>query len=91
MPDPSLPDLIQLCERVLATDIGERELRQAWPQEPHDENLSELRETLFSALEHLPGRVVDGHWRLDPDAWRRTPEYGDIELYLRRLRQAARG
>jgi hypothetical protein len=89
MPDPPLPELIQLCERVLAADITEEELKRSWPEEPEDLQLGELRETLFSGLEHLPGRLVNGEWRLDPDAWRGTVEHDDIEFYLRRLRQAS--
>jgi hypothetical protein len=33
--------------------------------------------------------LVNGEWRLDPDAWRGTVEHDDIEFYLRRLRQAS--
>jgi hypothetical protein len=88
MADPSPPELISLCRRVLAADISEDELRQAWPDEPADPQLATLRETLFSGLEHMPGTVVDGRWQLDEDAWRTTPEYDDIEAYLERLWRA---
>lgn len=86
MADPPLAELIRLCERLLAVDMDEAELLRAWPEEPADAQLAELREALFSGLEHLPGTVVSGQWRLNPDAWRNTPEHDDIEFYLRRLR-----
>jgi hypothetical protein len=88
MADPSLEELIRLCERVIAAEITEDELQTAWPEESPDPQLEELRRTLFSGLEHLPGTLVDGQWTLDSDAWRGTPEYDDIEFYLRRLREA---
>ena len=72
-------------------DITEDELQQAWPNEPDNPQLVELRETLFSGLEHLPGKLVNGEWQLDPDAWRETVEYDDIGRYVRRLREAERG
>ena len=87
MAAPSLADLIVLCERVLAADLREEELEHAWPDEPEDEQLRELRETLFSGLEHLPGTVTNGRWQLDPGQWRATPEYDDISAYLARLVQ----
>lgn len=91
MPDPPRPELIRLCERVLAVDITEEELQRAWPDEPDDPQLAKFRDTLFSGLEHLPGKVVNGEWRLDPEAWRETVEHNDIEFYVRRLREADRG
>jgi len=87
--DPPLADLIALCERVLAVDMSEEQLAQAWPDEPAHRHLRELREALFSGLEHLPGTVVNGEWRLDPDQWRGTPEYDDISSFLGRLRAQA--
>ena len=89
MGDPSLQELILLCERVLAVEISEQELERAWPEVPADPEFAELRETLFSGLEHLPGRRGSGPWRLDPAAWTKTVEYDDIRRYLARLRQAA--
>ncbi len=88
MPSPSLRELIELCQRALAAEITEEDLRRAWPEEPDEPQLAELRDTLFSGLEHLPGTVVRGEWRLDAGAWRKTPEYDDITFYLRRLRRA---
>jgi hypothetical protein len=85
MADPSVPELISLCRRVLAADISEEELRRAWPEDPTDQQLATLRETLFAALEHMPGTVVDGVWQLDEDAWRTTVAYDEIEKYLERL------
>ena len=66
--------------------ITEQELLSAWPEEPADQHVAEVRETLFSGLEHLPGTVVNGEWRLNPDWWRNTPEYDDIEAYVKRFR-----
>jgi hypothetical protein len=85
MPDPSVPELISLCRRVLAAGISADELRRAWPDEPADPRLAELRVTLFSGLEHMPGTIVDGRWQLDEDAWHTAVEYDDIEQHLERL------
>jgi hypothetical protein len=62
-----------------------------WPEQPTDPHLAEIRETLFSGLEHLPGYRDVRPWMLNPDAWRETPEYDDIQLYLADLRKRLPG
>ena len=88
MANPTRAELIALCERVLAADISPEELHTHWPDEPDDAGLLELRQTLFSGLEHLPGVRGGGPWRLDNAAWGQTPEHGEIEFFLRRLRES---
>ena len=92
MADPAPLELIRLCERVLASAMEREDLQREWPDNPSDPQLAELRETLFSAVEHRLGDVVDGHWTVDPAASRRMiAEYDDIELYVQRLRRASQG
>jgi hypothetical protein len=86
VPDPLPAVLVSLCERALAGTIGLEELEQAWPEPVEDAALAPLREALEEGLTHTPGHL--GRREVNLRAWQQMPEYGDIEFYLRRLREA---
>lgn len=90
MADPARVELIRLCERVLACAVEREDLQREWSDEASGPELADLRETLFAAVEHRRGYVVDGVWTVDPAASRRMiAEYDIIEFYVQRLRRAS--
>jgi hypothetical protein len=84
--DPGRDVLISICERVLSAQLTLDEFERAWPEPAEDPSLAPLRAALEDGIEHTPG-----YWfrpGVDMRAWQRSPEYGEIESYLRSLRQA---
>jgi hypothetical protein len=83
--DPRAGVLISLCERALAGALALEQLVDAWPEPVENAALLPLRRALEDGVAHTPG-----HWPrpgVDVRAWQEMPEYGDIEFYLRRLRE----
>lgn len=78
--------LISLCERVLSARLTLDEFHGSWPEPVENPALAPLREALKTGIEHTPG-----YWfrrGVDMRGWQSSPEYGDIESYLQRLREA---
>jgi hypothetical protein len=88
MPDPERAALISLCERALSAEMTLEELQRAWPEPVENPSLAPLREALEDGIEHTPSFLY--RRGVNMRAWRRSPEYDDIESYVQQLRDAER-
>jgi hypothetical protein len=96
MDDPSLQDVIALLESALRAEIPLDDLPRLWPTPPADPYLAEVRGDLEFALEHIPGHRSGprrrpfgprtGPWHPDPELWKTSVEYDDLQAHLTRLR-----
>lgn len=85
MAELSTRDVIDLLERASRAEITLGDLDELWPEEPTDPLLAEIRRDLEFALEHMPG-----WWRkpgVDLRSWQAMPEYEDIQIRIKHLRQ----
>ena len=76
-----------MCERALAGEISLDEFWETWPEPANDPALAPAREALEEGITHTPSHL----WRrgVDHKAWRRSPEFGDLEAQLHRLKEQA--
>jgi hypothetical protein len=97
----SIDEVIALVERALRAELTLDQLATLWPPVPAEHPLAEVREDLEFAVEHIPGhcsgprrgflRRPSGEWQADPELWKTSVEYDDLQRHLSRLRSAQDG
>lgn len=84
VPDPARAEIVAMCERALAGEITLDEFWETWPEAANDPALRPVREALEDGITHTPSHLL--RRGVDRAAWRRSPEYSDLETQLRRLK-----